>query len=52
MGEALKIEEYVPLKTPTNKIITKCRMVMPPKIARDKSVSITVSWVLIERASV
>src|SRR4030042_2741130 len=49
MGEALKMEEYVPLNTPTSRVTTKWRMVIPPKSARVSNVSMTVNCVLIER---
>jgi hypothetical protein len=52
MGEALKMDEYVPLNTPTRRVTTKWRMVIPPNKAKLSSVSMTVNWVLIERTRV
>src|SRR5258706_3356932 len=52
IGAALKIDEYVPDSTPMSRVTTKCRMVLPPNKVSASRVSMTVSWVLMDRSSV
>ena len=52
IGEATKIEEYVPMEIPTIKAKTKLEILRPPKIYMVTNTISVVREVLIERVNV